>query len=273
MKKPSIYSDRYRNVKKRVRFRRKLIVILAALVLFLLFFVPYLNGKIKEFKANGNQFPNQAQGTSPLIRPTQTGGTNQGTKTEETSQATDSGPTSTQTEEPETLTHSLPQGGEVLIEFERIDQTSIRYLGVQGDEALFSFDISPKESQLLINAKSDQSLVLYGADLKPEDRSVNTYAHGDKGTLEREDYIKKPDFIWMGNPQFMTDDVILFESHMSRALDKTYIWYYKISEGIYKLISGTGSETTHLVGPAEGGYEVEIDGKLELITSNLQVAE
>lgn len=60
---------------------------------------------------------------------------------------------------------------------------------------------------------------------------------------------------------------------MSRALDKTYIWYYKITDGTYKLISGTGSETTKLIQSTDKGYEVEIDGEVQLITSDLKVAE
>ena len=264
MKKPSIYSDRYRNVKKRVRLKRKIVLFLAALVLFLLFFIPYLGDKVKEFKANGNQFPGQGQ-TTPLIRPTETGGTSKPATTATASSAEESNVLKT--------THRLPNGGELSIEYEITDQGLVRYLGVQGDEATFTYHVSPKEGQLLINTLADQGLILYGPELKLEDRSINTYSHSEKGTLKREDYLKKSNFLWMGNARFMSEDVILFESHMSRALDKTYIWYYKITDGTYKLISGTGSETTKLIQSTDKGYEVEIDGEVQLITSDLKVAE
>lgn len=264
MKKPSIYSNRYRNVKKRVRLKRRLALLLAALVLFLLFFIPYLDNKVKEFKANGNQFPSQGQ-TTPLIRPTETGGISKPTTTT----------TVSSTEDSKVLwkTHPLPNGDELIVQYEFDDQDKVHYLGVQGDEAAFTYHISPKEDQLLINTLADQGLILYGPELKPEDRSINTYSHSEKGTLKREDYIKKPNFLWMGNVRFMSEDVILFESHMSRALDKTYIWYYKIPDGTYKLISGTGSETTKLIQLTDQGYEVEIGGQIQLITSDLKVAE
>lgn len=285
MKKSSIYSNRYGKSKKRVHLRRNLILILTTLVLFLLFFLPYLDGKVKEFKANGNQFPNQAAvsgHTTPSTVPTKEMGTTDGstqglgaatnTKGEKTNTTNTPSTTGAQAAHELSLTHRLPDGGDLRIDYEQSNGT-IRYLDVVGEEGAYTFDISPKEDQVLINASADQSLIVYDEKLKAVDHSVNTYNHSRKGALWRSVYSKKSDFVWMGNARFMSEKVILFESQMSRTLDKTYIWYYRIPDRSYGLISGTGSETTKLLKPVEKGFEIQLDGEILLITPELKVGK
>lgn len=265
-----MYSRRYDRAKKKARRRRTLMLAAASLFLFLLFFLPYLDGKIREFKANGNQFSSQPSATAadptPKTEDPVTGTTTPVPATKPAA-TTAAGPVI------QTLTHELPEGTKVQIQYEVTGAQTIRYTSVEGDAAAFSYDISPDGTQVLINAQSDQSLVMFGPDRTPKDHSVNTYSHRDRGTLERAETIRDADFLWMGNARFMTGEVILFESELSLAMDRTYIWYYNIPERIYKLISGTGSETTRLVRPAETGYEILIDGQPAVITPDLEVAE
>lgn len=260
MKKPSIYSDRYNKAKKKHRLRRNLWLFLASLALFLLFFLPYLDGKVKEFQAAGGKFPQTAQTTIPT-----------GTKPATTPAQTAPPLTSVQTKpQPLTADHPLSDGSVIAIRYEKTEQ-GIRYLGAAGPAGSFSFDLSPDQSRLLINETSTQTLTLYGQDLAAEDHSFNTYRHSQKGQLKRTDYIQKDGFVWMRNARFLTNDLILFESQVALALKPFYVWSYDLKDKKFQLVSGTRAEDLELMERTQDGYRVRLDAVTKLVTPELKV--
>ena len=283
MKKPGMYSDKYGKTKRRQILRRNLLLGLAALVLFLLFFIPYFGGKLYEFHANGDQFPSQtipvrsqaqavtsAQSTTPSATQAQTAKT-ETTASTQPAQAT----TTTTTAAAKTLTagYSLTDGSGVIIQYEEPKAGEIQFIGVTGAEGKYTYDISPSKSQLLINETRDQNLVIIGADLKAKDHSFNTYNYGGNGQLRRDVYNKRDGFIWMRSAKFFTEDLILFESQVALAMKPMYIWSYIPSTNKFKLVEGTRATTASLIGLTEAGYEVTLDDKTVHITRTLEVIQ
>lgn len=302
MKRPGKYSDNYGKTKRRLTLRRNLRVALAALVLFLIFFVPYLNSKVKDFHANGDTFPSQ---TIPVKSVAQTStqpvnsvppGTVPGTQTDQemltrpatqaATGAASTGPSASRPDktQPDTTTppvnsgplkadFKLTNGSAISVDYEVLAPGEVKFLGVTGAEGEFSWDVSPSGAQLLINETADQNLILIGADLKARDHSFNTYRYAGNGDLRRDVYNKRAGFIWMRNARFFTEDLILFESQVALAMKPLYIWSYIPSAHKYKLIEGTRSKLAQLEAIDAAGFKVSLDGKTVHISQNLEVVK
>lgn len=310
MKKPGIYSDKYGKTKRRLTSRRNLRLALAGLVLFLLFFLPYLNGKVKEFHAAGDTFPSQTvtkaaaqsatqagntqvpatmEVTTPVTTPattpvtqastapvTQPAGSTAATQPAATpapvtAPAATAPPSTAAPAGPLSAGYTLTNGSAVIIQYEQMAPGETKFLSVSGADGQYTFDISPSGKLLLLNETADQNLILIGADLKAVDRSFNTYNYAGTGKLRRDVYNKRDNFIWMRNARFFTEDLILFESQVALAMKPMYIWSYVPSAHKFKLVEGTRSTTAQLVGLTPAGFEVKLDGKTVHLNENLEV--
>lgn len=267
--------------------RRNAIIAGILLALFLLFFVPYLYGKISEYRDNG--------GFDRVVRSnggSTTGGVGTGTLQTGTPETTTAKPQTTPaatapaatTAEPATTTpatqpdglqaagYTLSNGTDIRILFTSQPDGSVRYYGAEEGEGQYTFDLSPDADQILINETAEQNLIIIGRDLVAEDHSFNSFNHEDGRTLSRQDH-KGGGFVWMRNARFFTEDIILFESQVSNEWDREYIRYYDRDREIYRLIGGTWAESARLIGRTVGGYEVRLDDRQVIITPELEVRE
>lgn len=273
MKKPSMFSARYGKAQKRARRRRALSVAGAAFVLFLLFFVPYLLDKLREYEANGYQFPERVvitvpAATMPPAASAPVTSTTAGTTTPVTSSAQTAGTSTTALPE-QILIHRLSGGELVSIRYQSPPQ-GIRYLEAQGPVGM-EWDIAPDGSKLLILDPMGQSLTVFGADLTGVDRSFDSYENRQLGTFRREDKAGVDGFVWMAGPKFLTAEIILYQSQLSRTMDDRYLWALTLPEARHRLISGTGAQTVELIERTAAGYRIRLDEREIIITADLVV--
>lgn len=274
MKKPSMYSARYGKAQKRARRRRALGLAGAALVLFLLFFVPYLLDKLREYEANGYQFPERVvitipTATTPAATAAPATTAPAGTTAAVTGSAQTSG-TAPAASQDQILIHRLSGGQPVSIRYQASAQ-GIRYLDAQGPAGM-DWDIAPDASKLLILDPAGQSLTVFGSELAGVDRSFNSYENSQLGTFQRKDKAGVDGFIWMTSPKFLTPEIILYQSQLSRTMDDLYLWALMLSEGRHRLISGTSAQTMEFIERTPAGYRIRLDEREVLVTDTLEVS-
>lgn len=289
MKKPSKFSSRYTRHRRSRTLRRNAIIAGSVLALLLLFLVPYLYGKINEYRDNNGNFDQVVRsdagstGARSSTAPTGTSSpetaapATDATRPESTtSPAATTAPADTTT--PATLPDDLKAAGYTLSNGTDIrilyvsEPGGVRYYGAEEGEGQYTFDLSPEGDQILLNEVQEQNLIIIGPDLVAEDHSFDSFNHEDGRTLSRQDY-KGGDFVWMRNARFLTGDIILFESQVSNEWDREYIRYYDRNQEIYRLINGTWANSARLIERTVGGYQVQLDDRLVIITPDLEVAE
>ncbi len=287
MKKPSKFSSKYTRHRRSRTVRRNAIIAGSVLVLMLLFLVPYLYGKVNEYRDNNGRF-------DAVVRPgsdtTQGGSKPPATTTPQTTagatDATEPGtdttiPESTTTPESTTPASTLPEGlqaagfkltngTDIRILFVADPDGKVRFYGAEEGEGAYTWDISPKGDEILINETLAQNLYIIGPDLVAEDHSFNTFNHESRGSLSRTDYIGG-NFVWMRNAKFFTDNLILFESQVTNEWEREYIRYYDRDKEIYRLVNGTWAQAAELIERVPGGYQATLDGNPVLITPELEV--
>lgn len=279
MKKPSIYSAKYTSARKWIRLRRTLILTLALLFLFLLFFIPYLDSKVKQFQANGGRFPQDALPVASATRPAATAPSLTLPAAQTTKPAVTSARTAASTvpvtkpAAPERLTLTVEFSGTrtAQISYEKGTDGLVRFLGAQSADPRLAYDIAPDGRRILVTDKRSQNLLIIGQELKAADHSFNSFDYAGRGKVKRSTYTKKAGFVWLRNPRFLTGDIILFESQVSLAMKPVHIWAYNIKEERFGLLEKTRSKDARIKELAGEGRIVELDGKKRLITPALEV--
>lgn len=262
-----------------MKLRRAAALTLAVLFLFLLFFIPYLDGKVKEFQANGGRFLKDEPPVAAATRPA-------ATTTPVTAPATR--PAVTTATKPQTLPVTTPvtvppapvraallvklAGTRTAsVSYETGPDGQVRFLGADSADSKISTDIAPGGDKILVSDRKTQNLLIIGQELTPADHSFNSFDYAGRGKVKRTTYNKKAGFVWLRNPRFLTDEIILFESQVSLAMRPVHIWAYQIPQHKFRLLEKTRSKDARLKDLTEAGRQVELDGKKRVITPALEV--
>lgn len=282
MKKPSKFSSKYTRHRRSRTTKRIALMGSIVLALAMLFLVPYLYGKINQYRDNGGFDQVVRSNTGPERTDANTKGktspdtaaaeTRTPDATQSATTAQETTPEATQPDGLQAAGYTLTTGTDIRILFVTESDGSVRYYGAEEGEGEYTFDLSPEGDQILINETAEQNLIIIGPDMVAEDHSFNAFNHEDGRRLSRQDY-KGGDFVWMRNARFFTEDIILFESQVSNEWDREYIRYYDKNREIYRLINGTWAESARLIGRTVGGFEVRLDDRQVLITPDLEVME
>lgn len=271
MKKSSIFSDAYNKDKKRRKQLRNLLLVLALAAVLLLFFIPYLLGKVSEYQANGGKFPSSLQTSGGGLGTT--GGGNTMLSSGSVAGSDTTAPALTAPVAPmEEAEYVLSTGDKIRVVFIE-DGDGVSFSKAAGQEGKYYYDISPDQSKILINEKADSSLILINDEFAAEDNSLNEYTDSEGTTMTRQEYGSSPDFIWCAEAKFFSDEEIIFVSNLNSDNTKKAIWTFNLLSGNYRIIEDSQAQTIEFRGRSDKGFAVKLDETIKYIGSDLRLTE
>ena len=236
MKKSSIFSDAYREHKiKRKRYRNGY-VFLALFLVLLLFFIPYLMGKVNEYRVNGGKFPKP-----PALN---------GVVASEAIFQLSTG---------ENLTVKYSKKGD-----------KVTYTSVTGSHDKYFFDISPDNSKVVINEKAEESIFVIGSDLMAMDVGLKEFTGTDNVLIKRTEKAGTG-FIWANNAKFLNNTTLVYVSGLTNGDKPLSIRSIDLNTGTDKELPGSEGAAIGLGNLTENGFEVTIDGVSKHISQDLKV--
>ncbi|PKK39421.1 hypothetical protein ABB02_01270 [Clostridiaceae bacterium JG1575] len=259
-KKPSMYSEHYLKGRRRRRRGQALLILGGFLLLFFLFFIPYYMDKVATYKAQGGRFEEKP----PSLL------TQAGANTTVPKQTTPKSVPQTKIDPTQQAKYKLQSGEEVTILFQK-GEGGLRFRDVQGPKS-FQYDISPEGKGLLINETRPQTLVLIGEDLLAKDVTMASFEFTEGEPTLQKDAIQKEGFIWMKEARFLSEDVIVFPSQLTRLEGMSFLWAYDRPSGKYQQIPGTKAQRIHLLERTTEGIRFSMDDEVKTLKETLEVA-
>lgn len=252
VKKSSIFSDQYSREKKRRKGVRRLVLTLALLLALLMFMIPYIMNKVNEYKANGGSF--SSTGLSASSDTTVASG-------------------DTKTELPVNAAEFELTGGDKINITYREKDGKVEFVGTEGHKDLYTYDISPDKSRIIINENTEGTIFLIDKNFNAKDLSPTEFTLDNGSVIQRKDYAHQEGFIWAQGAVFMDNNDILFKSRLNEDLNKTVIRGMAVNDAESTVVNGSGGKVIELVRITPQGYLVRIDGVEKTVDTNFRFTE
>lgn len=135
--------------------------------------------------------------------------------------------------------------------------------------------ISPDKTKVLIT-DSKQNMILYNSNGEQIDISKKDYK-SKSGSIFLKDSVlqKNSEFIWHKDAAFISDNKIAFVSNLPYigSTSKQYIWVYNLDTNEYKTIWKSAGREIYIGKISEKGLEINIDGKINYVTTDETVVQ
>ncbi|NLM34631.1 MAG: hypothetical protein GX206_04250 [Clostridiales bacterium] len=140
-------------------------------------------------------------------------------------------------------------------------------------KSMYSFNINQEGSKVVI---LDDKQDLYVADLDGNKKNITKpeYITTKGNVIPKDQQIQyHPDFIWHSSPKFISNDTVVYISHLPFFNTKLTIYKVNIETGVHERILPHSGQAVTLENLEEKGLKVTMDGVVRYINSEGQFVE
>lgn len=112
---------------------------------------------------------------------------------------------------------------------------------IEIDTNLYLKDINPSKVGAIVFNKNSQTLYYIDKDLNVRDITYKQYIT-TKGVKKTKENVlpSTPNFVWVGQPKFVSDNLIAYVSQVPWFETKLYLWGYNLADNTYKTLLFNG---------------------------------
>lgn len=110
------------------------------------------------------------------------------------------------------------------------------------DNNIYSKDVSPSKQSAIIYNKSTQTVYYIDKDFNVKDITYKQYIT-TKGVKKTKESVLagNPKFVWVSNPRFVSENLIVYTSQVPWFETNLYLWSYNLSDNSYRNLTYNGN--------------------------------
>lgn len=126
--------------------------------------------------------------------------------------------------------------------FIAINASDNKIKDVNIDNNIYSKDVNPSKQSAIIYNKNTQTVYYIDKDFNVKDITYKQYIT-TKGVKKTKESVLEgnPRFVWVSNPRFVSDNLIVYTSQVPWFETNLYLWSYNLSDNSYKSLIYNGN--------------------------------